>query len=440
MADIVTSRLFVDGEKNITAAKMNDIVASSVIQPAFYSAKSTASTVAPTDNLLILTAAGGTYAKAPFQTVIDSVNASLNTNAAIWNVRLRSFQALNNNTFEVDQRNVGNTVAAAGGLIIDRWAIGKTGVSVISAGQNSVAAGINLQGTNFALTRSFFRVTLTTQDASLAAGDFLTIYQNVEGIRWRELQNDVHSLQILVRSSVASLSIGVALADPTGAHSLTNILTLGAANTWVLFSLPNLPVWPAGSFVNTPGNPGYQFKICLFAGTTYTSPANGTWQNGNFSGAVGQSNFGASLVNSTFDIAYVSHEPGSLCSNPPMDCPFTQNYDDCLRYFQKSYPYAVMPGTANSVGIVNYWTSAGATAAALVPIRFPKVMAKTPTVVGYSNNTGAINTVRNATAGADVTISSSNTPGDAGFNGFNLSTTVAASSNLQLHYTADTGW
>ena len=54
MADIVTSRVFVDGEKGITAAKLNDIVASSVIQPAFYTSKPTAGTADPADIALIL--------------------------------------------------------------------------------------------------------------------------------------------------------------------------------------------------------------------------------------------------------------------------------------------------------------------------------------------------------------------------------------------------
>ena len=52
MSDIVTTRIFTDGEKGITATKMNDIIGSSVIQPAFYSAKSTASMADAADTLL----------------------------------------------------------------------------------------------------------------------------------------------------------------------------------------------------------------------------------------------------------------------------------------------------------------------------------------------------------------------------------------------------
>jgi hypothetical protein len=440
MADIVTSRTFQDGERNITAQKLNDIVASSVIQPAFVSAKPSTSTVAPTDNLLILTAAGGTYAKAPFQTIIDSVNANLNTNAAIWSVRLRSFNAVGNPTFEVDQRNVGGTYPNIpdGTFIQDRWKIGKAGTMAVSAGQNSVAAGINLPGTSFSITRSFLRITLTTAEPTLAAGDFLRIAQALEGSQWRELQNDVHSLQLLVRSSVAGLAFGAQLSDPTGAHSLTNLLTIPSANVWTLLTMPNLPIWPAGTFVNTPGNVGYVVGICLASGSTYMSPANGTWQNGNFFGAVGQSNFAASPVNSTFDVCFIQHEPGSACSNPPMDCPFTANLDSCQRYYQKSYDYITGPGAANNNGAPTFY--ALAYSHPLINVPFKCTMAKVPTVIAYSNSSGAINNVRNLSGSVDLATTGPYFVGDSGFGGFLISAAPAANWQTSFHYTADAGW
>jgi hypothetical protein len=346
-----------------------------------------------------------------------------------------------NQTFEVDQRNVGGTYPNIpnGTLIQDRWAIGKAGTLAVSAGQNSVSTGINLPGTSFAISRSFLRITLTTAQATLAAGDHLWIQQAVEGIRWRELQSDVHSLQVLVRSSVAGLAFGASLSDPTGAHSLTNLLTIPSANTWTLLSLPNLPLWPAGgTFVNTPGNAGYYLYVCLAAGTTYISPANGSWQNGNFAGAVGQSNFAASPVNSTLDISYLSHEPGSLCSNPPLDCPFTQNYDDCLRYYCKSYDYETGAGTATFVGDVVWWQ--GTTTSLRGTIRFPKPMAKIPNVIIYNTSTGAANSIR--LLGTDYAVSS---VGDIGKGGFDSMTTatlpaVTAGASAFGQYTADSGW
>jgi hypothetical protein len=436
MSDIVTSRIFTDGEKNITAAKMNDIVASSVIQPAFVGAKPSTSTVAPTDNLLVLTAAGNTYARAPFQTIIDSVNANLNTNGAIWSARLRSFQALGNNTFEVDQRNAG-AASTVNGFIQDRWTVGKTGTMAFTAQQALPGTAINIPGTSFGITRSYFHLALTTAEASLAAADYLVIQQNIEGPRWRELQNDVHSFQILARSSVANLSFGVTLRDGTPTQSLTNLLTLPTANTWTLLTLPNLPIWPAGNFVNTPGVASYVLTIVLACGTTNMTTANGTWQSGSHFGAIGQSNFAASPVNSTFDIAYVSHEPGALCSNPPMDCDFQSNLDSCLRYYNKSYSYSVVPGTVTPLGMLGMVAPVGA-GSGFGPVRFPKPMAKVPTVTFYNHATGAANSVRDA-GGVDHTGANTN-PGDSGFYTVNFTTATTGPMAVFAHYTADTGW
>jgi hypothetical protein len=396
MADIVTSRIFADGEKNITAAKLNDIVGSSVIQPAFVSAKPSTSTVAPTDNLLVLQAAGGAYAKAPFQTVIDSVNANLNTNAAIWSVRLRSFQALGNNTFEVAQRNAGNVVTSAAGsgggqIIEDRWMLGRS-TSAMALTLQRVASGapssaILLPGTNFAISNAYMRVTLTTAQATLAATDLLRLVQNIEGPYFRELSNDVHSVSLLVRSSVAGLKFSIGLRSLDNTQSLVKLCTIPTANVWTLIQLPNIPVWaPGGNFSTGAGVVGYCLDITLAAGTTYTAPAADTWQSGLFMGAPGMSSFVASPVNSTYDLAYVSHEPGALCSNPPLDCPFTQNYEGCLRYYQKSVPYTALT-SANGSTLGLLLQTAASTAAIRPNVTFKKPMAKAPAVTYYNGAT-----------------------------------------------------
>jgi hypothetical protein len=375
---------------------------------------------------------------------VDGTNSCQNLVTAIqptiWSVRLRSFQALGNNTFEVDQRNVGTTLTNVGDgtFIQDRWQNHKAGTMQISAGQQSVAAGINWPGTNFAITRSFLRVTLTTAESSLAAGDVLYISQSLEGPRWRELQNDVHSLQVLVRSSVAGLSVGASLRDPTTAHSLTSLLTIPGANTWTLLPLANLPAWPAGTFVNTPGNVGYLLGITLAAGSTYTSPANGIWQNGNFLGAPGQSNFAASPVNSTFDLAFVQHEPGALCSTP-MDCPFTENLNACERYFLKNQPYGTLPNATTGNNLLGMISASNLTFV-LPSIVFPKRLAKAaPTLIIYDANNGTANSVYNSSTAVHATVSTAPST-ETAIQYINLTTAQAAGNLINFNYIADTGW
>lgn len=370
---------------------------------------------------------------------VDGTNNCQNLGSAIqptiWSARLRSFNAAGNPTFECDQRNVGNTVAAANGQIIDRWWLSKGGTLAVSAGQQ--AGSVLLPNTNFQISRNFFRVTLTTQEAVLAASDFLQILQYVEGPSFRELQTDVHSLQVLVRSSVVGLVFGISLRDQASAHSLVGSATISAANTWTLLSLPNLSLWTSSAtFSSAPGINAYQLAICLAAGSTYTASSNGVWLASNSIGAVGQSNFAASPVNSTFDIAFVQHEPGAVCTTP-IDCPFTQNYDECLKYYQKSYDYAVKPGSNNSNGAITWVSPNGSFVQQCLPIRFHKPMAKDPAMYTYGTD-GTSNAV--TVGSTPYGVSSYYNVGMSGFGGWVLGSAAPSLSFCAAHYTADSGW
>jgi len=372
---------------------------------------------------------------------LGSDNHILVPQSQIWDVRLRSFNTVGNPNFGVTQRNIGGSLTNPNGFIEDRWSGAKTGTLTYTAQVvNAGFAGIILPGTNFTIAKNYLRVTLTGQQASLAAGDFLQLYTVIEGARLLELVNDVHSLSLLVRSSVAGLSFGAALSDSGPVtKSLTKLCTLGAvANTWTLITLPNLPIFPsAGNFSTAPGQLGYYLTIALAVGSTNTSPANNTWQNGNFIGAVGQSNFAASPVNSTFDIVFVQHEPSAQCSTP-IDCPFTQNYDQCLRYFYKTFDYDVAIGTASANSPLSL--SQISTTEVSGPVRFPKAMAKIPTCTAYNGSTGAANSIR--LGGANYAVSSFDNVGKGGFFGIITAAmpAVALGAFGWCHYTADTGW
>jgi hypothetical protein len=135
---------------------------------------------------------------------------------------------------------------------------------------------------------------------------------------------------------------------------------------------------------------------------------------------------------------FVQHEPGPVCSTA-IDKPFTQNYDDCFRYFQKSYDYATAVGTTGSppgeAKIYNVNTAA--TTSLVTGFPFSKPLAKDPTVIGYSQVSGTPNTCR--LLGADYTISGI-TAGQKAVGNITCTTAVPANSAGYMHYTADTGW
>jgi len=265
----------------------------------------------------------------------------------------------------------------------------------------------------------------------LAAADMFQIWQAVEGPLLRELINDVTSVSILCRSSVANLAFSMTLQDSSGAYNLPMLCTLGAANTWTLITLPNLPIWAAGgTFPLTPGSLGYYLVIVLAAGSSKMAATANVWNNvtGAF-GAPGMSNFAASPVNSTFDLAFVQHEAGSRCTQL-MDLPFDQNLWQCYRYFQKTNPYSTLPGNTTSpiyglgIAAVAPWTS----------IRFIRPMVKTPVITTYGTaaNTANVNGTQQAITG---TIGLSET----GFGGVNLTTTPGANYYYWYAYIADSG-
>jgi hypothetical protein len=374
---------------------------------------------------------------------IDGTNNSQPLQPVIWSATRRVFNAIGNPTFEVDQRNAGNALTnpGAGVFVCDRFFKAGGGTYQITTQTPAQAIGGGsanvLPGTNFRLSAKFLSITLNTQESSLAAADVLAIRQVPEGIRFRELCQDVHSVSILIQSSTAPLKFGFFLRDAGATRSLTKLCTYTGPG-WQLITLPNLPVWPtAGSYSILPGNQGYDFGLCFACGSTSMSPANDVWQNGNFVGAVGQDNWCANPVNSTIFVGFLQHEPGAQCTTP-IDCPFQQNYDDCLRYFTKSYPYTVATGSVGGSGAFNMMFAAAGNPYLYVP--FKKTMAKTPTVVGYSQTSGAANVVRDVSASADKAITSVVNTSDAGFGGFVITSPNAAVWQGQFHYSSDTGW
>jgi hypothetical protein len=231
------------------------------------------------------------------------------------------------------------------------------------------------------------------------------------------------------------LAFSLSLQDSATANSLVKTCTLGSANTWLLIQLPNLPVW-SGTYSAAPGQVGYFLQIALAVGTTFSAAASSAWQAANILGVTGNSNFLAT-AGATFDLAFLQHEPGAQCTTP-IDCSFQQNYDDCLRYFQKTYDYGIVPATVTSNGVIAL-VAPGPATVAHGSLRFFKPMAKTPVMTMYNWATGAANSVRDAANTDHGSVAASNLV-STGFSGISFTTATAAANGVYVHYTADTGW
>lgn len=378
---------------------------------------------------------------------VGSDSKILVSSSKIWDMRLRSYNAAGNPNFEVDQIACGTSrsiAAGTGSLRYDRWTLTKTAATAAVSVQQ-MSENVVVPQTSFCVTSKFLRVTLTAQQSVLATSDILRITQSVEGCVLRELISDVTSLSLLARSSVPG-SFGLSLQDSTGAYSLTKLCTIPVSGAWTLIKLPNIPVWtPSGTFPVNPGIVGYTLSIVPAAGATLTASGNDVWQGGLLYGANGQSNFLASPVNSTFDIAFVQHEPGPVCSQL-MDLPFARNYADCTRYYSRSANYGQLSNTGISgyfVFLAPYGFVATTTNGLFGHNPFPVRMAKVPSVLGYNPDNGTVNSAKwyNATISGPITITSIGANETAtGFINLSSTGTYAGPLTAIAHYTADTGW
>jgi hypothetical protein len=439
MSDIVTSQVFTDGEKGITATKMNNIISQSVIQPDFVLNKPTSSTLDPTDQLLELKSTNA-YARITGSQLITSVSGQVNITSQFGALRLRSFNAIGNPNFEVDQANTGTFVSnISSSRIADRWFSGKAGSVTGTLNSQNQPGLINVPGTNFAISSRYQSIAVGTTQATLGAVDYAFFSQTIEGPLWRELANDVHSISILAQSSnVAPYTFAVSLRDNPPTKSLVVLCTITAVATWQLFTLPNLPIFPAGNFTTAPGSIGYTLGICIACGTTYQAPATGTWQNGNFIGAAGMTN-GLAAANN-FNLAFSQHEPGAVCTTL-IDKPFSGpngSLEACQRYYQKTYDYANKAGTVTNNGMLII--PGFGSQSPLGPVPFLKRMAKPPTMTAYSPSTGAANNLRDLTANIDKAVTGAWSIGESGISGWNITSANTGNYFGAFHYTADTGW
>jgi microcystin-dependent protein len=351
------------------------------------------------------------------------------------NARLNSYNALGNPNFEIDARTVGAGASTNGAFAQDRWQLQFAGGGITA---KQMAGQVVIPGTTFPITQNYLRITLNTQDAAPAAGDFLQVLQFIEGIRIRELFGGPSYVTLLCRSSVAGLVFGVNLRDQPQAWTCTQTGTITNANQWTTIPIAAFPLFTAsGTFPTTPGNNGVQLGICLMCGSTYSNTSNGIWINKNAVGAVGQSNFAAAPVGSTFDLAFIQHEP--IAFTQFMDKKWDDNETECCRYFDKSYSYGTPAGTVVSgappyPGSFYFWNTSAVTYV-LGWASYKRRLAKTVAPTIWNPVTGAINSIN---VGGGNQAANCSLYNESGFGQINFTTGVAGYG--WSCYTVDTGW
>ena len=255
-------------------------------------------------------------------TTLDS-SGNLGSIASINGGPLAGFRnRIINGDFDIAQRGTSFAAIANGTYSLDRWAWGQAGAMVCTVTQSTDVPNNTFQ--------SSYKVDVTTVDSSIAAGDFATVIQAIEGYNVRDLIGTTFTLSFWVKSpNTGAHSVG--FRNGTVNRSHIKEYTITTANTWEYKTLTvNGGLITAGSWDWTNGS-GLNVVFTLACGTTYQNTAD-AWHTGNFFATANQVNVMDNTANDFF-LTGVQIEPGPVAT-PFERRPIGTELALCQRYFQ----------------------------------------------------------------------------------------------------------
>ena len=232
-----------------------------------------------------------------------------------------------NGAMNVAQR--GTSFASALGYTLDRYGYYRSGTGVVTVSQDTDTP------TNF---KNSLKVAVTTNDSSMASGDYYVLQQKIEG------QNIAHfnygssdakttTLSFFVKSSVTGTYSG-SLRNNATDRSFVFQYTVSSANTWEEKSI-TIVGDTSGTWL-TDNSAGIVLAFSLGQGTTYASSTVGSWHSGNYHGSTSEQDF-ITNASATFFITGVQLEVGQNPTEFEHE-PFETTLRKCQRYLLR-YPH-----------------------------------------------------------------------------------------------------
>lgn len=232
---------------------------------------------------------------------------------------------------------------------LDQWA---AVLSTTPGGTLRVAqvASVTPAGSPFRL-----RATVQVSDGTLAAGDFYTIQQPIEGtmvpdLRWGTASARQVLLRFMVRSSQSG-SFGLSITNSARNRSWVTLVTIAPAeiNTDLVREIP-IPGDISGTWLTDTGV-GLWLRFCLAAGTTFRGATG--WQAGDILTTSSAANFMAT-GSATFEISDVALyvDPAATGTFPNYEVP---RFDDELIRSQRYWRPLTMDMIANAAAVGNFF-------------------------------------------------------------------------------------
>lgn len=230
-----------------------------------------------------------------------------------------------NGKMEIAQRGTSFISPASLTYTLDRWVFGIAGTGAVTVSQQADAPSDN----EF---QNSLRYTVTTADASIAAGDALLLSQRIEGYNARDLIGRTFTLSFWACSSKTGIHC-VAFRNSGADRSYVLEYTVNAANTWEKKSVTlSGGLITAGTWDWTTGV-GLTVFFTAAVGSTLQTTA-GAWQTGNFQATANQVNC-LDTIGNIFAITGVQLEVGSVAT-PFEHRPYGMELALAQRYFERS--------------------------------------------------------------------------------------------------------
>lgn len=281
------------------------------------------------------------------------------------------------------------------------------------------------------------RAIVTSADASMGANEYVAITQRIEGLRVADLCFGTALAKRVVLSfgvKAPANTYAVCLQSPGNSRTYVTEFVISPAeeNVDVRKSVV-IPGDVTGTWAKN-NSAGFLISWTLATGSNFATSTLESWVASSAFGSTTQGNF-AAINGAVFELFDVGLYEGSVA--PDFVVPdFADTLRACMRYWEKSYDYSVVPGTAGGGAFVGFRAvyDAGASSTTVlssVGFQVPK-RAAPASVTPYSHSTGAANRVYNSGTGADV-IPTVDSIGETSFRIFS----GAITTGMYFHYTAN---
>lgn len=338
---------------------------------------------------------------------------------------------VDNGGMSVNQRGFQVSVINAYQLV-DRYKLAENSTSVLSCTQNTdVSPGEDDDGKE---PTTSMRLDVTTADAALGATEYSWFHH---GIMVADLE-DLYDEEVTVSFRVKSNKVGtfcVAIQNTASDHYYISEHTIDSADTWEKKSFTFTLDTTQGSWAYASRlNKAIRIYFVLGSGTTYASGTADIWNSGILLATANQDNYLDNTAN-YFEITALKLEEGNEATSF-IDIPFDIEYDKAQMFWQQSYEYGTEPTSITNNGAIYTRQGFFSISNLIAPIPYAKRMRGAPSIVFYSDVTGASGNIRNVSGGSDVSVSSVRAE-NWGHTQLVVGSTINAGQFVTYHWVAD---